>query len=246
MQNLILDFGNTLNKLAVFENGNLLVKFSGNKLQVENIEELKIQYPKLNRVIYSTVIEIDVELIEYLKTKFISFELTHQTPIPLVNEYKTPETLGKDRLAAAIGAFLMFPNKNILVVDAGSTITYELITKGGNYLGGGISPGINMRFKALNKFTGKLPLIKPIEYRAKLIGQNTNESILSGVINGIIAEVDGIIDQYKKKYPDILIIFTGGDLKYFDKNLKNNIFAAENLVLQGLNFILEYNDNKTA
>lgn len=243
MQNLILDFGNTLYKVAVFDRGNLIHKFSGNQLLLEDLQSLKNKYPKICKAIYSTVIDLDQKLKDYLVQEFHAVELTHLTPIPIQNLYKTPNSLGKDRLAAAVGAAQLYPQQNLLVIDAGSTITYELITQEG-YLGGAISPGILMRFKALHHFTGKLPLISPSETYAKLLGQNTEEAILSGVLNGVLAEVDGIIDQYKKVYPDISVIFTGGDLKHFDKNLKNNIFAAENLVLQGLNFILEYNDNR--
>lgn len=242
MQNLILDFGNTFYKAAVFEQGNLIYKFSGKKCVPSDLEGLKSRFPNLEKALFSTVVELDKELTDYLFTEFQTLELNEHTPIPIKNLYKTPHTLGKDRLAVAVGASQLFQNKNILVIDAGSSITYELITAEG-YLGGGISAGIAMRFKALHQFTGKLPLVTPSEKIAKLIGQNTEESILSGVLNGVLAEVDGIIDRYKKDYPDIFVIITGGDLKHFDKNLKNNIFAAENLVLQGLNFILKYNDN---
>ena len=244
MHNLILDFGNTLFKVAVFDRGNLIHKFSGENLQLSDLIALKKQFPNLKKAIYSKVVDMDQELIDYIHKEFRTIELTHQTPIPIHNLYKTPNTLGKDRLAAAIGASQLFPEKTLLVIDAGSSITYELLTPEG-YLGGGISPGITMRFKALHHFTGKLPLITRFENTAKLLGKNTEEAMLSGVLNGILAEVDGIIERYKKDYPDIFVLFTGGDLKHFDKNLKNNIFAAENLVLQGLNFILEYNDNKT-
>jgi type III pantothenate kinase len=244
MQNLILDFGNTLYKVAVFDRGNLIHKFSGGLLLVEELVLLKNEFPNLKKAIYSTVIDLDQKLKDYLLQEFNAIELTHKTHLPIQNLYKTPKTLGKDRLAAAIGASQLFPNQNLLIIDAGSSITYEIVTKEG-YIGGCISPGIAMRFKSLHHFTGKLPLITIFEKSAKLIGQTTEESILSGVLNGITAEVDGMIDQYKKAYPDILVILTGGDLKHFDKNLKNNIFAAENLVLQGLNFILEYNDDKS-
>ncbi len=246
MQNLILDFGNTLFKAAVFDQGNLIHKFSGEKLQKKDLIALKKSFPKLQKAIYSTVIDLDQNIKDFLLAEFETLELDHHTAIPIQNNYETPETLGKDRLAAAVGAAQLYPDKNLLVIDAGSSITYEVITYDGIYLGGSISPGISMRFKSLNHFTGKLPLIEPSNANIKLVGQNTEEALLSGVLNGVLAEVDGIIDRYKTGISDILVIFTGGDLKHFDKNLKNNIFAAENLVLQGLNFILEYNDNKTA
>ncbi|MCD6092177.1 MAG: type III pantothenate kinase [Bacteroidales bacterium] len=243
MQNLILDFGNTLYKVAVFDQGNLIYKFSGKELLLQDLSVLKNKFPKLNKAIFSSVIDLSEELKTFLFQEFNAIELTHRTLLPIQNLYKTPETLGKDRLAAAVGASQLYPQKNILVIDAGSSITYEMVTPEA-YLGGSISPGINMRFNSLHHFTGKLPLIIPYDEAAKLVGKTTEEAILSGVLNGILAEVDGIIEQYKNLYPDILVLFTGGDLNHFDKNLKNNIFAAENLVLQGLNFILEYNDNK--
>ncbi len=246
MQNLILDFGNTLFKAAVFDKGEMLYRNSGTQLRVDDLKALKQQFPQLSQVIYSRVIDLNPELEDFLQREFHCLEFKSDTPIPIQNQYKTPESLGLDRLAAAVGASILFPKKELLVIDAGSSITYERLTKKGIYLGGAISPGIQMRFKSLHHFTGKLPLIHISSGKTNLLGQNTEESILSGVLNGILAEVNGIIRQYKKAHPDILIIFTGGDLKYFDKNLKNNIFAAENLVLQGLNFILEYNDNKTA
>jgi type III pantothenate kinase len=246
MQNLILDFGNTLFKAAVFDQGNLIHKFSGEKLQKKDLIALKKTFPELQKAIYSTVIDLNQDIKDYLFAEFQTQELDHHTVLPIQNNYSTPETLGKDRLAAAVGAALLYPKKNLLVIDAGSSITYEIVTYDGIYLGGSISPGISMRFKSLNHYTRKLPLVKPSDAKIKLLGQNTEEALLSGVLNGVIAEVDGIIDRYKTGISDISVIFTGGDLKHFDKNLKNNIFAAENLVLQGLNFILEYNDNKTA
>lgn len=245
MQNLILDFGNTLFKAAVFEQGNLVHKFSGSKLFTNKLIEVKKDFPQIKKAIFSSVVMLDEDLIQFLKNNFECFELSSETKIPLINQYKTPNTLGKDRLAAVIGAFELFPKRDILVIDAGSSITYDILTRHSEYLGGGISPGIAMRFKALHQFTDKLPLVKPLDFNINLIGTDTQESIQSGVINGVKAEIDGIIDQYKKIYPEIIVLFTGGDLKHFDKNLKNNIFAAENLVLHGLNFILNYNDNKT-
>lgn len=245
MQFLILDFGNTFYKAAIFEQGNLVYRFSGKLLLKEDLIALKKEYPRLFKAIYSTVIDLDTKLIEFLQTELLGLELTAQTKIPIQNLYLTPETLGKDRLAAAIGASQLYPKKELLVIDAGSSITFDRITAKSEYLGGSISPGITMRFKSLHQFTGKLPLVQTTDNQIDLIGKNTEESILSGVMLGVIAEVDGIIDRYKLDHPEILVLFTGGDLKHFDKNLKNNIFAAENLVLQGLNFILEYNDNKT-
>lgn len=244
MLRLILDFGNTLFKAAVFDQQKLIHKFFGDQLHIDDLLRLKSDFPELNKAIYSSVIELNPKLKEFLYSEFDTLELTHHTLLPIQNQYQTPETLGKDRLAAAVGAAQLYPNKNLLIVDAGSSITYEIVI-GNTYLGGAISPGIAMRFKALHQFTGKLPWITTPTEQVNILGKNTKEAILSGVMQGILMEVDGIINHYKKRYPDLFVIITGGDLKHFDKNLKNNIFAAENLVLQGLNFILEYNDNKS-
>ncbi len=167
--------------------------------------------------------------------------MTSLTKVPLINRYKTPETLGKDRLALAVGAVTKFPGENILAIDAGTTITYEFITNNNEYLGGAISPGIKMRFKALNNFTGKLPLITEIE-TDHLIGHDTKTSIQSGVLNGVIKEIDGIIDEYKNRFGALKVLVTGGDYIYFVKKLKNSIFATPNLVLEGLNKILIFNE----
>jgi type III pantothenate kinase len=166
--------------------------------------------------------------------------LNRDTQIPLKNAYKTPETLGKDRIAAAVAAWHEFPGKDLLVIDAGTAITMDMVTKPGEFLGGAIAPGIDLRFKALHTFTGRLPLIKRknINY---LTGTSTEESINSGVINGIAAEIDGIIDKYKILYPDLITIFGGGDSKFLHKRLKNSIFALPNPVVNGLHTILNYN-----
>lgn len=155
----------------------------------------------------------------------------------------TPETLGKDRLAAVIAASNIFPGSDLLVIDAGTAITYDFINKDREYHGGSISPGINMRFKALNTFTGRLPLIDPEPFD-QLIGLNTHEAILSGVMNGARYEMNGIIEDYQLKFPHLKTILTGGDAIYFDKKLKSNIFVSSNLVILGLKLILKYNFEK--
>jgi len=170
-------------------------------------------------------------------------ELNNSTSLPINNLYKTIQTLGKDRIAAVTGGANLFPNNDLLIIDAGTCITFDFINANKDYLGGAISPGINLRFKALHNFTGNLPLIDP-KADVNLIGDSTESSILSGVINGVREEVDGIIGRYKSSYPNMKVIFTGGDVKYFDKYVKNNIFAVENLVLKGLKAILNYNVKK--
>jgi type III pantothenate kinase len=158
----------------------------------------------------------------------------------VINKYNTPETLGKDRLAGVVGAMQLMPASDILVIDAGTALTYDIVTSSGEYLGGAISPGITMRYKALHTFTNRLPLL---DYNddAQLIGYDTSSCIHSGVLNGAAAEMEGIIQQYRQIYPGLRIILTGGDQNYFDKRLKIKTFAAPNLVLEGLNLILDFN-----
>ena len=237
---LIIDIGNTQAKLAVFEGRQLVSLFSLKNLDPKDIKKIKTKIPSLQSAILCSVIKHKQELIKYLKLNFEFIELHSKISVPIKNLYNTPTILGSDRLAAVVGASDLFPNENVLVIDAGTCIKYDFINKKNEYLGGGISPGLNMRFKALNTFTGKLPLVRQ-KNKFELIGNSTERSVLSGVLNGVVAEVDGIIGYYKKLYPDTKVIITGGDRVFFDKRLKSNTFAAPNLVLQGLNIILEYN-----
>jgi len=169
--------------------------------------------------------------------------LSAETPLPIQNAYKTKLTLGYDRIADAVGAYSMFPGVNVLIIDAGTAITIDLLTAEGEFYGGNISPGLDLRFRALNEFTSKLPLIKKKEYHP-FLGKTTEEAILSGVLSGAAFELDGYIDKLRIQYPDLKIILTGGDIKFFVKKLKNIIFVHSNLNLTGLNRILEYNVEK--
>ena len=164
-----------------------------------------------------------------------------ETKIPLTNLYQSASTLGSDRLAASVGAYFLYPNANVLVIDAGTCIKYNFTNSKNEYLGGGISPGIRMKLKALQTFTSKLPLVEANFSYNELVGNNTQNSILSGVLNGSVAEIDGIISQYKLQFTDIICVLTGGDSEYLAKRLKNSIFAHQNLVIKGLNDILNYN-----
>jgi type III pantothenate kinase len=161
-------------------------------------------------------------------------------PLPLKNQYKTPQTLGVDRIAAAAGAAFLYPNKNCLTVDIGTCITYDIIDESGSYLGGGIAPGIDMKLKAMHKFTSGLPNVA-FDYQAVLIGKTTKECMLSGVLHGTAAEIEGIITRYQQFYEDLTILFCGGGAIFFESKIKGHIFAIPNLVLIGLNQILRYN-----
>lgn len=239
---LIIDFGNTLKKIAIFNKDEIVELQVYEQFSTKQLSEIINSYKNIESAIISSVINYPLSLKKFLNNNFNFIELTENTPVPVINKYKTPETLGKDRLAAVVAANHMYPDENLLVIDAGTCITYDFINSKKEYFGGGISPGISMRFQSLHNFTDKLPLLK-MKYYDTLIGCTTEDSIYSGVIIGVIAEIEGIIEKYKKKYSSLKIIFSGGDIKYFDKRLKNNIFALPNIVLLGLNVILDFNNN---
>lgn len=237
--NLCIDQGNTYLKAALFENDNLLKSITSDANNATIWDEL-FANNNISNTIISSVKAIDSDFTELLKSKSSLFvELSHQTPIPVNNCYKTPETLGKDRLAAVIGAVSLYPNHPILIVDAGTALTFDFITEKGDYLGGAISPGLDMRFKALHTFTDKLPLVKNTQ--TSLIGNTTELAIASGVVNGMLYEIEGTITQLKAQYPTLLIFLTGGNCFFFESKLKKPIFANQNLVLIGLNSIINYN-----
>lgn len=238
--NLIIDQGNASSKVAVFDKGSLIASFIYKQLDAEALEALFGKYD-LSRGILSSVIDADEELTGYLRKRLPDFIFLDETvPLPVTIRYQTPETLGKDRLAAVVGAHYLRPGSDLLVIDAGTAITYELIDKSGTFLGGNISPGMTTRFKALHVFTKKLPLLAEAP-DIPWLGTSTDTAIQAGVVNGIVYEMDGYIDALRKKYPDLLVFLTGGHSFYFERRLKNSIFADINLVLAGLNRILEYN-----
>ncbi len=236
-----IDIGNTLTKMGFFEGRELLKTSVIQNYNMESfIQELNKDKAMIDEVIVSSVIDLADDVINYLNSNFRWLPFTSTTPIPIVNMYQTPLTIGMDRLAAVIGARVFHKTGNILTIDAGTCITYDFINSNDEYLGGGISPGLMMRYKALNNYTSKLPLVQ-IMNDMQLIGRDTIGSIKSGVLNGAIAEVKGIIDQYSSYYPNLQVIITGGDNSFFAINLRNSIFAAPHLVLHGLNEVLIYN-----
>jgi len=240
--NLVIDIGNSFIKTYVFES-NEIVHFQTDKVggQIRNFED----FLNLEQAIISTVGDISEALFTMVqsKTKKI-IVLDHNTPIPIQNFYKTPETLGKDRLAGIVGAYNIYKSQNVLAIDAGTALTFDIINRHAEYLGGNISPGLEMRYKALNYFTNKLPLVEKQE-DVKLFGSSTFEAISSGVQNGIVYEIDAFIDKVKTEFEDLKIILTGGDTFFFAHKLKNTIFAEPNLVAIGLNYILQYNVEKS-
>jgi type III pantothenate kinase len=243
--NLVIDIGNTRTKFSVFNRGEVLITVPVEEFSPANIEMLKQEYEDLNKVILSSVKDYPDKLRNSLQQNFdIVIELNADTPLPVQNCYRTPETLGKDRIAAVVGAYDLYPGTNVLVIDAGTAITYDLLTAEGKYLGGNISPGLEMRFKALNQFTGKLPRIEKADYN-KLFGTTTEQAIRAGVQNGTVYEVDTTISTFKEFYKNLKVIITGGDAEFFDNKLKNSFFVHFNLISLGLNRILEHNgENK--
>jgi type III pantothenate kinase len=232
---ITIDEGNTITKLALFEGYDLVLK--ENNVSVERVLELA---SNCDRLIVSSV-KKDSEYGALAEKKDV-LVLNSTTPIPVSNCYKTPNTLGNDRIALVVGATVHYSGHNVLVIDSGTCITYDFINAEQEYLGGSISPGIRMRYSALHQYTSQLPMLKT-EEKAALIGGDTEESIHSGVINGVLAEIDGVIQRYIEQYPDVKVVVTGGNVKLFDKGLKNTIFASPNLLMEGLNKILDYNES---
>ena len=238
--NLCIDQGNSSTKIGIFDQNKLIETVSYDLFDSSAAVELYNKYGIKSCIMSSVVIE-NTALIDKLKKDSSNFILlSHTTPIPIKNLYETPETLGKDRLAAVIGAAFLKPMTDILVIDAGTAITYDFIDAQGNYHGGNIAPGLNLRLRSLHEFTGKLPLVEAT-LESPLLGNNTETAIISGALHGIVFEIDGYIKSLKIKYPQLSIFLTGGSNFYFDTKLKSPIFAERNLVLIGLNRILQFN-----
>jgi type III pantothenate kinase len=241
---LVIDLGNTFQKLAVFSGKDMVHMEAPEEITTILLFRLFDRFA-IKSAIISSVIHHEKEIESFLKSRCTCIILDQDTPLPLVNKYGSPETLGKDRLASAVAGSHIFPKRDVLVVDAGTCIKYDFVNAQGEYLGGAISPGLRIRFNALHTFTDKLPLVELTGYNS-LIGKNTTESLLSGVINGTSAEIDGIIERYREIYPEIQVVLSGGDAEYLVSKLKNEIFAVSNIVLNGLKLILDYNDKQNA
>lgn len=235
----VLDAGNTQIKCAVFDN-QILVASEVFATNSDQDPQIFFSGYTLNKIIVSSVIHLRSDFLD--KSKATIIEFTNRSIIPLKNMYRTPETLGLDRLANACGAYEYNQRKGpVLVVDMGTCVKFDLVDENLEYKGGSISPGLAMRFKALHDYTAKLPLLSSVE-SPKLLGTSTQESICSGVQNGLLAEVDGFITAYKQQYPGIKVFLTGGDSAFFSGSLKNNIFAVPLLTLYGLNAIAQLNE----
>ena len=239
--NLLIDIGNSQTKIATGDGKKINVLESVSSPGLIDFRKLKEKFTASDKCILVSSGAIPDGLYRLLMKKFSLFiELTHKTLLPIEIGYETKDTLGMDRVASAVGAQYQFPGKNLLIIDAGTAMTIDMITKEGIFAGGNISPGIEMRLKALNQFTDKLPLVH-FRDDYTLLGTSTEMAIRSGVLNGVIFEVQGYINALQNKYKSLTVVLTGGDAEFFGKTLKSSIFVDFNLIFAGLNRILDYN-----
>ncbi len=241
--NLIIDIGNNSAKFFLFQGEQIILHTRKENSSFDVIDEWNRLYD-IDKVIVSSVITDSENLLDEisrLQCSVIRFDKS--TPLPLEVIYRTPHTLGSDRIAAAVGAWSEAPGRNILVIDAGSAITIDFVSKDGKYNGGNIAPGIKMRLRALHEYTDRLPMVEK-DGETPAIGYDTETAIRSGVINGICHEIEGYINEFKQKYCDVLVFLTGGDEKPLKNRIKSCIFADKYLVAKGLNRILNDYGNK--
>lgn len=238
--NLCIDQGNSSLKLGVFKNETLMHEDQQTRIEKGYIAELIHQFKVRNCIVSSTAPVPDFVFNEIEHTGAGCLQLTHTTSLPFINMYKTPATLGKDRIAAVAGAMALKPASDILVIDAGTAITYDFLDANGVYQGGNIAPGLEMRARALHTFTHQLPLVE-LTSTDQFMGVDTRSAILNGIIYGAVFEIDGYIDRLLLNYPKLSVFLTGGSSFYFENLLKNRTFAVKNLVLTGLNRILNFN-----
>lgn len=237
---LCIDCGNTRTKVGVFRDDALIFTEVYTFFGIPDLVDLQKRY-SFSACIMSNVAAQNEDFETFLKQQLPYFILLNEkTKLPVTNRYEQPETLGKDRIAAVVGAVSLKPESDLLVIDAGTAITYDFVDANAVYHGGNIAPGIRMRSKALHAFTERLPEVEPSE-NFDLLGKNTNAALLNGVMNGVVFEINGYFDALKIKYPELSIFLTGGDANYFVSKLKSPIFAEKYLVLTGLNRILQFN-----
>jgi type III pantothenate kinase len=237
--NLIVDIGNTSTKLAVYKGDKKISVSRINELSCEELEK-ELRGYKIKKAILSSVKKLAPFITDLFFTNIpFVHVLSYKSRLPFRIGYETPETLGTDRIAASAGAYNLFPGAEILIIDAGSAITFDFLS-GDLYKGGNISPGIEMRFKALNKFTGKLPLVIPTD-NYSFPGRNTSDAITAGVIAGVTYEINEYIRTFEKKRIDFKVILTGGDSGYLKDKINHQFTYLPDIVIDGLNYILEHN-----
>ena len=238
MKTLAVDIGNTRTKAAVFEQNEIIQHYDPAGETVESWMEEVVGKYDIHRAIVSSTSDATglTGIIQRLNVVY----LDHTTPLPVSLVYDTPETLGRDRIAGVVGAHHILPGKNVLVVDAGTCITYDLVTADGVFIGGNISPGLDMRLRSMHEFTARLPLVRRTSETGEL-GRSTSAALQFGAENGVILEIEGYISRLDMEHGNLSVILTGGDSAHFAKKLKTEIFVRPNLVLIGLNEILRYN-----
>jgi len=236
--NLCIDIGNSRIKIGIFEEGHLVRHDVFDTMSNQDMADILGHYP-IRRAISSSTRIVETEFEKRVQTQISYMKLDHTTPLPISNAYDTPETLGKDRVAGIVGSQKLFPNENCIVIDAGTCITYDVIVDN-TYLGGNISPGLHMRAEAMDKFTSALPLVEP-KFHENYIGKSTEMAMQNGIVHGTIFEIDSFISKVKADFSDINVIITGGNAQFFADILKSKIFVHSNLVLDGLDVILNYN-----
>ncbi|CAN5326776.1 type III pantothenate kinase [soil metagenome] len=247
MTSLVIDIGNTLTKIAVFKGDEMVAVEQHEQPGMNEIYRFTNEYD-IGKVVISSVKRDKGDWQPKLEAGYTVVYFNSSINTGIKNHYKTPHTLGPDRLAAVIGVNSLYPHTNNLIISGGTTITYDYVDACGNYFGGSISPGLNMRYKALNNYTGSLPLINADESFDAAYGNDTASAIISGVQNGIKYELTGFIKSYKKAGVDMNIVLSGGDSIFFDTLLKNSIFAPyikiePYLVLKGLNAAIQNNND---
>lgn len=239
---LTIDTGNTTTKVVLFDDTIPVYRNVEKQFDIKHIKKICRNYP-VRCIIQSSVVSMHKTNLAAMKKLALFIGLNSRTRVPVKNLYRTPKTLGSDRLANAVGGAFLMPQRNVLIIDMGTCIKYDFVNSKGAYVGGSISPGLTMRFRALHDFTGKLPLLREAKVD-KLEGQTTVESIQTGVVRGIAAEINGFISLYRKKHKSLKVIITGGDAFHFAQELNLSIFAAADLVNIGLNQIARYNIKK--
>ncbi len=243
MPRLLIDRGNSRIKVAIGSDDNDEISDSKILKDLDDLRDYIKDKNPIDQAIYSDVQKSSRELEELLNENGLKFQTcNYRIKLPFKLDYHTPQTLGADRIAAVAAAFNLFSSKNVLVIDAGTCITYDFLDKNAIYHGGAISPGIKMRFEALHKMTGGLPYVEFAE-EVEFPGKSTIDSIRNGVLKGIINEAQSFIQELDNKHGELNVLIGGGDRKYFETNLKGDIFARENLILEGLNSILSFHDS---
>jgi len=238
--NLAIDIGNSRTKLGVFVRGVIRETLTVQQLEKASIAPLLTNRLPENVILSSVREPLEARDLDWLSVQGKLIQLDHTTRLPIHNAYGTPETLGKDRLAAVVGAYAMHPGEDILIIDAGTCITFDVLTRRGIFRGGNIAPGLDMRLRAMHTLTARLPLVQTVFPEDKL-GRNTETALQNGALRGALYEISGMIDDLKETYSELRVLLTGGDATLLAARLEREIIVYQHLVLQGLNKILEFN-----